>query len=200
MSKPRSIDQKICPMCGLTFGKPTGWSSSAWAAVTCCSQQCRSASMRGRINKPLADRISEKITYEPTSGCWLWTGGLSSYGYAAMQINKMQRLVHKIMFERCNGEVPDGGILCHTCNVRSCVNPNHLYVGTPASNYHDAVAANRHPHGDTHGHAKLSEVDVRDMRRLYADGMSLTAIALTFGVTRPTATKACKGASWQHVK
>jgi hypothetical protein len=104
------------------------------------------------------------------------------------------------MFERCNGEVPDGGILCHTCNVRSCVNPNHLYVGTPASNYHDAVAANRHPHGDTHGHAKLSEVDVRDMRRLYADGMSLTAIALTFGVTRPTATKACKGASWQHVK
>lgn len=191
---------KICPECGREFAKPQGWSASAWRAVTRCSQDCRAKFIRGQVYKSMLDRITEKVTYEPNSGCWLWTGGLSSYGYGATQFQGRQLLMHRVVFEMYNGAVPGTGVLCHRCNVRSCVNPDHIYIGTAQSNVMDAVRSGRHAHGTTHGCSKLSDCKVRQMRELSATGMTYADIAKRFGVARPTAAKACKGMSWQHVK
>ena len=190
---------KTCLQCGRRFEKPPSWSRSAWEAVSRCSQTCRGNAIRGRVHKTMAQRFAEHITYEPNSGCWLWTAALSSYGYAATLIAQRQLLVHRVMFEQVYGAVPAGHILCHRCNVRSCVNPDHVYIGTALTNAQDAVRARRHTHGEMSGRAKLTDSAVSKMRTLHASGVRISVIAERFGVSRPTAAKACKGSSWKHV-
>lgn len=135
----RPRPSKICPQCGREFDKPMGWSASSWTAVTRCSQYCRTQAIRGRIYRPIRQRIIDKVTFEPNSGCWLWTGGVSSYGYAASQIKGRQVLMHRIVFEMHKGSVPKDGILSHLCNVRCCVNPDHIELWRESSNRNESV-------------------------------------------------------------
>ena len=77
-----------------------------------------------------------KVSPEPTSGCWLWTGGLEEKGYAVLcKPNwKGHRAAHRFSYETFVGPIPDGLQIDHKCRVRSCVNPDHLEPVTSAEN------------------------------------------------------------------
>lgn len=88
------------------------------------------------------DRIDEKISPEPNSGCWLWMGSVGSHGYG--QIGKIPELattvVHKLLYEKKFGPVPKGLELDHLCRIRSCVNPDHLEPVTRRENLRRGIS------------------------------------------------------------
>lgn len=73
---------------------------------------------------------------EPNTGCWLWLGGMSGWGYPLC--SKRSRKAHRLSYEMFNGPIPEGFDVLHKCDTPMCVNPQHLEVGTPAKNIGDA--------------------------------------------------------------
>ena len=94
------------------------------------------------VRETLRDCIDRKISPEPNSGCWLWTGAVGSHGYG--QVGKTPEfnttVVHKILYEEKFGPVPDGLELDHLCRVRCCVNPDHLEPVTRRENIMRGIA------------------------------------------------------------
>lgn len=82
--------------------------------------------------------VDEFISPEPMSGCWLWTGNLT-HGYAALG----KKRIHRLMWEREHGPIPQGLYVCHKCDVPLCVNPSHLFLGTQKDNIQDMIQKGR---------------------------------------------------------
>lgn len=78
-----------------------------------------------------------------TNNCWLWTGTISPKGYGIFWSNRKNKLAHRISYQMFNGEIPKNKMVCHTCDIRECVNPDHLWVGTALDNNKDAIKKGR---------------------------------------------------------
>ena len=83
---------------------------------------------------PLGMRFFSKISPEPMSGCWLWTGPLTDKGYGSLPFRQKTLSAHKFSYELYVGRVPDGLELDHKCRNPCCVNPQHLEPVTHAEN------------------------------------------------------------------
>lgn len=82
----------------------------------------------------LPNRILDKIVRIPESGCWIWIGSLTGYGYGETWWNNTKHFVHVLMHKLFVGEVPKGFEVDHLCKVRCCCNPEHLEAVTHAEN------------------------------------------------------------------
>ncbi len=80
----------------------------------------------------------------PEAGCFLYVGCLNGNGYGLVKHDGKTRQAHRVSYELACGPIPKGKMLCHTCDVRSCVNPKHLYPGTNSDNQKDARRRGRH--------------------------------------------------------
>lgn len=142
----------------------------------------------------------DKVSEEPNSGCWLWKGrlGAAGYGYFCIPPNR-KRPAHRMSWVLFRGEIPNGYNVCHKCDIRNCVNPEHLFLGRPADNVKDMVQKNRHQFGERHYAAKLTAIQVSQIRELLAAGRAHKEIAATFGVCRATIDRICSGKIWRSV-
>lgn len=134
---------------------------------------------------------------EPNSGCLLWLGAVHCNGYGQYTHKRRSYLAHRLAWQEANGRpVPAGMLVCHKCDVRLCVNPDHLFLGTHAENIADMVAKGRQGRGSRHSQAKLTVSQVLAIR---ADGRSQRAIAMDYGVTQTQIGMIQRRRHWGHI-
>lgn len=138
---------------------------------------------------------------EPNSGCWLWHGGTEAIGYGVIYGNKTPWKAHRLSYTLHCGPIPDGMHVCHRCDVRACVNPDHLFLGTHAENMADreAKGRNRPPRGERSGNAKMTDAQVREVVARLANGEQQAAIVQEMGVSASTISLIFKGKTWRHI-
>lgn len=147
-------------------------------------------------------------------GCWLWTGS-TSRGYGYFSIGGRLRSAHRVSWSLEHGPIPAGLYVLHRCDVRACVRPAHLFLGTQVDNMRDCVAKGRHafgdrsgarthphrvPRGERNGHAKLTEDAVRAIRAAYASGVSQSVIAREARIDQSAVSLIVTGRRWKHVQ
>ena len=148
--------------------------------------------------KPL-DRFEEKYEPEPNTGCWLWTAAVNEDGYGYFGPGGRGRMVkaHRFSYESHTGTIPDGAHVLHRCDVRCCVNPAHLFLGSHEDNMMDMANKRRASWGERSARAKLTEEQVHLIRAVYAEGqVSMRHLAGVFGVSYTTINHICGGKRW----
>lgn len=131
------------------------------------------------------------------SQCWEWIGRKNYKGYGVMKINNHSIQSHRFSYELHIGKIPNGLIICHTCDNPACVNPKHLWAGTIADNNRDRDIKGRKALGEQNGKSKLTEKDVREILHMFSLGYSCAEIARKFNHPHSTIYAVKIGRSWK---
>lgn len=143
----------------------------------------------------------ESAVEKSPSGCWLLHTSIHpKTGYSIRSFLGKATMAHIASYRAYVGPVPKGMSVCHTCDIRNCANPKHLFLGTPRDNMQDAVSKGRVSHGEGHYAAILNEDIVRAMRAYYKPEMSWAHVGRVFEVSRGVAMSVITRKSWDHVK
>lgn len=146
-----------------------------------------------------------KLAPPEEGGCILWTASLKGPGYGQLTLTegsvRKNLSAHRLAWEFAYGPIPEGLEVCHTCDVRRCCNPAHLFLGTRQENEADKLRKGRVRRGKDNGQAKLTETDVVYIRQLHALGAaSYETLAAMFNVTHGNVALIIKGKTWKHVE
>lgn len=130
-------------------------------------------------------RSPGNLTYEVNeNGCWLCTShSLNSAGYPQVTIRGKSTSAHRYVYAAVHGDIEDDQVVRHTCDVKRCINPDHLVVGTHGDNVRDAVDRNRRRYvqGTANGRAKLTDEQVGYIKEHNTE--SIVGLAEMFGVS-----------------
>lgn len=153
-------------------------------------------------------RFASKVV--KSGDCWVWTAAKfkSGYGRFAIGATRAQRemeYAHRAAYRLFVGPIPKGMVVCHQCDVRGCVNPEHLFLGTQKDNVHDCIAkgrARKHTgpnpkiSGEGHGNHKLTEANVRE---ILTSADSNVALGAKFSVHYRTIWLIRARKRWAHI-
>jgi hypothetical protein len=155
------------------------------------------------INDSVARRFADKVSPEPNSGCWLWTGYVDVDGYGSLQLRQpgLRRgyplAAHRVSMLLLGIDVR--GHVLHSCDNPPCVNPDHLRVGTQVENSRDMTDRDRQARGERNSHAKLTVEQVVDVRRRCAAGETTVAVGLSLGMSQSQVSAIATRRSWKHI-
>lgn len=150
-------------------------------------------------------------------GCWIWTAYRHNQGYGRPRIGGRNYLAHRVAWTITYGQIPEGFDACHDCDVPSCLNPSHLFLGTQLDNMRDMNNKMRctpasgdnhglriHPdavaRGEENGNVKLNSIKVTEIRERILIGEPVIAVAKNFNVSRSAIEAIINGRTWRHVK
>lgn len=132
--------------------------------------------------------------------CWLWTGLIDRRGYGALPISgRASYRASRVSWFLANGPIPDGMLVCHHCDVRHCVNPAHLFLGTYADNARDMANKGRALRGERNHQAKLTAEQVLAIREAGARGEKIMALAAQYDVSARLVFNILTGKAWRHL-
>jgi hypothetical protein len=129
------------------------------------------------------------------NGCWIWQASLNFGGYGKFGNNT----AHRYSWERFKGKIPEEMCVLHKCDVRNCVNPDHLWLGTNQDNTADKIAKGRQIFGEKSGTSKLTEKDVLKIRKMRISGKTIKEISEYFCMTSNNISQICLNKRWKHV-
>ena len=131
--------------------------------------------------------------------CWLWTGFIRENGYGVIGIKGKEYKAHRVSYFVEHGRTDNDRLVLHRCDVRACVNPTHLFLGTPKDNSQDAVMKGRNTklYGEQNGKAKPTRAAVRAIRRMCRrGGIYQKTVAKQFGVSEAAVSYVVNGGRW----
>lgn len=150
------------------------------------------------------------------SKCWSWKMKLDKDGYGRFRYKNKKRGAHRISYMYFYGNIDDNLLVCHKCNNPSCVNPDHLYLGTASDNKRDEIESGRTskgtrngkythpektPRGERAGNSKLTENDVIEIRKTYnaKAGKTIMFLSEKYGVGTSTIWSVISRQTWTHI-
>jgi len=159
----------------------------------------------GECNKGKKHSKKEIAWEVNENGCHICTShALNTYGYPQCKINYKMKLIHRLVYEQKYGPIPKGMSVCHKCDTRNCINPEHLFLGTNQDNVDDMVGKGRQSHqgspglpGEKHPQAKLTEKQVIEIRKY--EGMTDKQIANIYGVSVTNINNIRRYKKWKHI-
>jgi hypothetical protein len=132
--------------------------------------------------------------------CWLWTGANRGGGYGVVRFKKVDIQAHRFSWEFVNGKIPKGLFVLHKCDVRNCVKPDHLFLGTSQDNMKDCSLKGRTNFGEKCKIAKLRNNDIPKIFSMQKSGMFQRDIAKQFNVTQNVIWSVLNKKTWVHAE
>ena len=162
------------------------------------------------MNNKMIRKFFDSFTPLPEMGCWIWDecgGEKARYPSLWNRDRKVMERANRFSYELHKGEIPEGMVVRHTCDVTWCVNPDHLVLGTQYDNVQDTVNRGRLNcrKGESNGRAKLSNEDVLFIKNAPAwnregTGFSHNKLAEMFSVSKGTIEQIRRGIRWSHLE
>lgn len=147
--------------------------------------------------------LKERVTIDER-GCWIFNGATFSDGYGGVYFQGRTQRAHRVSYQLFRGPIPKGILVCHTCDVRRCLNPDHLFLGTHKDNSQDCLKKGRRAdvgaQGEGHGHSKLTENQVKDIREKISSGeLTQYRAARIYGVDSSLIHGIVHRKYWRHI-
>lgn len=162
-------------------------------------------SNRGQRFCSIICRFQFKVEERP-GRCWLWKGAKDPNGYGHFWTGTAFTTAHRVAFLLAGGKLEPQHDVCHSCDNPSCVNPNHLFLGTRLDNVSDCIRKGRFfpppirpQDGENNPASRLSKSDVLRMRKERSEGEKLSSLAERFGVVPSCVSRICNGLAWASV-
>ena len=137
-------------------------------------------------------------------GCMIFQGALTHNGYGRISYNGMPWRAHRLAWTLTYGPIPKGMQVLHRCDVRACMEPGHLFLGTPADNMADMDSKGRRakqPKGEASPAAKLTRRGAKRLLRIWEDeGLSVRALGRRVGISKSQAHRIITGEQWAHLE
>lgn len=157
--------------------------------------------MGAKLTDQEIDRFWSNV--DTNGDCWLWTGTRTSKdGYGQFAVRRPRkpgpivRRAHRIAWELKNGDIAPGLCVCHRCDNPICVNPAHLFLGTPAENMHDRHRKGRYARGARPACSKITEEIAHEMRMGQLFGVRCCELSRLFGVSPNIVSRTLLGIQW----
>lgn len=143
------------------------------------------------------------VATETPSGCWVCICHVAGTGgYPVTLVGGKagkKHPIHRAIWAHLNGPIPAGLVIRHRCDVKTCINPDHLEIGTQADNVRDRDSRGRTATGERHPRAKLKWEQVREIRRRRATGEGQRALGREFGISHTVVQGIIAGRLWREV-
>ena len=159
--------------------------------------------------------FQKKFVPVTESGCWIWLGASNGrYGIIWNPRNgKKYTMAHRVSYEMHKGQIPDEMLVCHTCDVGLCVNPDHLFLGTQVDNMQDMISKGRkaypenaghhgnHARGINNGQAKIDSITVLSIRRTYDTRAcsNIAELSRQLHVSESQTRRIVRRQNWKHI-
>jgi len=157
------------------------WSANEIAVAAKTSRNYVTTVLRLHNRRPKLEQFSNPIDAfndryipEPMSGCWLWTGSISTTGYGRMTISRRQVQAHRFSYQQRHGHIQDGMEVMHKCDNPLCVNPDHLKLGTHKENMRDMYIKGR----------AVKKLTPKDVGKILLDRRGSRKVASEYNVTK----------------
>lgn len=147
-----------------------------------------------------------KVYPEPNTGCWIWSGGLNAFGYGSLNTSSYEGFCNTSRYSYYihKGDFDRSKLVLHHCDVRCCVNPDHLYIGNHKDNSNDKHSRGRADvrTGQNNGRSVLTNDQISTIRLRYkrkSKTDNAVVIAKEYGVSSTVIYLAVSHKTWKHL-
>jgi len=147
-------------------------------------------------------RFNKKIKINEKTGCHEWIGSKLPKGYGTFRLNTETAIrAHRFSYEYYKHKIPENMHCLHNCDNPSCVNPDHLFLGTNNDNVKDKMRKGRsyRPIGEKHPFAKIKDADVYKIKELIASGYSYRETSILMNTTIHIVAQIGMNKTWTHL-
>lgn len=165
--------------------------------------QMQSGESPGMIFTKMTDKNIERFESKYIRGdpneCWNWLGSRDKHGYGEFHLQTQTAKAHRISKSGYDLHSIKVQVVMHKCDNPSCINPEHLQLGTQIDNIRDMHSKGREPRGSRHWHTTLVEEDIPNIRELKELGLHYKDIGIMFNVRPAVIRNICTGKTWAHI-